>query len=203
MRRYFRTIIKVLGLAILIPVLLLAFAAADFAWRMRSTFDPAEEPGLAVVFTGQFARTHAGLDLLEAGKVQRLLISGVNPRAGMNVGTFSNQFNLSKMLNSALDDGRLSLGEQADNTLENALETRCWVAHMPASKPVVLITSSWHLPRASIALERALIRHKVERYGVSDGLPSRDFILDEFTKYLAMRVIGYWWMITGKPDFKC
>lgn len=202
-RRRVPPLLKGLGFAILAGVLLLGLAAADFAWRMVSTFNPGDGSDLGVVFTGQFVRTYAGLELLEDRKIGRLFISGVNIGAGMPEQNFVKQFNLSPMLIHALDDGRLSLGERGEDTLENALETRCWLARIASGKPVVLITSTWHLPRASIVLERTARRHRVERYGVSDGLMSWDIIRDEFFKYLATRAISLWWLISGKPEFEC
>lgn len=194
---------KGISLFLLAGILTLGLAVADFARRMVSTFNPGRGTDLGVVFTGQFVRTDIGLRLLEDGQIKRLFISGVNIGAGMPPQNFVRQFKLSPALIQALGDGQLSLGENGQDTLQNALETRCWLARFPSDQPVVLITSRWHMPRASIVLERTVRGNRIERYNVDDGLMSADRLLDEFAKYLATRAISFWWLIAGKPNFEC
>ena len=164
---------------------LVLLALAVFANGMRSTFDAEMQPVVAVVFTGQFSRVEHGLALLAEGRVAALMISGVNPRAGMTVQGFADQFRLDDNLRAALRDGRLVLGPRADNTLENAFETRCWLAQQPARVPVVLITSARHMPRAALALWAVASGRPVLRLVIAeDDIPAAVFAR-EFLRFTA------------------
>jgi uncharacterized SAM-binding protein YcdF (DUF218 family) len=178
-------------LALLLASAALAALAVDFARRTGSTA-PATGPlpATAVVFTGQFARVHAGLSLLREGRVARLFISGVNPGAGIRVQGFADQFGLDAGLREALATGRLLLGPHAQTTAENAVETACWFRAQGLTGPVVLITGRAHMPRASLALERALPGAEVVRWPLPPDLeagPARTLVL-EFGKYAGTRL---------------
>lgn len=165
-------------------LLLIALAVGDFARRTQSSFEPAAQPVPAVVFTGQYSRVHAGLDLHERGRIGPVLISGVNPGAGISFDGFADQFKLSPALRDALGAGTLALASGANNTFENAQEARGWVAKLPKDQPVVLITSRHHMPRASVALEIATGDRKVLRYAVDDEDVGYQGVMREFGKYL-------------------
>ena len=146
-------------------------------------------PVNAVVFTGQFDRVRAGLAFLASGEIQHLLISGVNRGAGIHPERFATQFSLGKDMRTALSQGRLVLGVHATTTLENAAETRCWLRGIHHEGPILLITGTAHMPRASIALEHALPGTEVRRITVDkeerEGL--RGAVFHEFAKYGATR----------------
>lgn len=172
---------RVIGFALL---LLMAFAIGDFARRTQTTFVASAVSLPGVVFTGQFSRVDAGLDLLEHGFVTPLLISGANPGAGISVTGFADQFKLSPALRTALTAGTLVLGADANSTLENVQEARRWLSKLPAEHAVVLITSRFHLPRASLALEQALGDRHVLRYAVPDDAVQYVGVIVEFWKYV-------------------
>jgi uncharacterized SAM-binding protein YcdF (DUF218 family) len=168
------------GLAVLITALW------DFGRRMETT---AHHPGLsaqaAIVFTGQFNRVREGLDLLERSEIRQLFVSGVNRKAGMTPARFVAQFELDRSSQEALAEGRLVLGPAARSTFQNVSETRCWLQSQGVQGPVLLITSARHMPRASVALERALPNLQVLRLSVSDGPTGLSTFAKEFMKYLA------------------
>ena len=141
------------------PLLILAGSGGvlyvDFTARMQSTADGTDLPKTAVIFTGQFDRIRAGLRLLEEGRIERLFVSGVNAKAGLDVGRFADQFGLSPEQGMLLSSGGIILAPDANTTLENAIETRCWLTSHQDIDAVILITSRRHLARASLALERA------------------------------------------------
>ena len=143
-----------------------------------------------MVFTGQFDRVFAGLKLLREGRVERLFISGVNPGAGIQKERFATQFSLDADLRQALASGRLALGEQAQNTLENGAETACWRQERSLSGPLLLITSCLHMPRASLALERSLPEVTVVRLclGGATKAVAPKILMKEFLKFLATLV---------------
>jgi uncharacterized SAM-binding protein YcdF (DUF218 family) len=166
-------------------VLLTLLAVGDFARRTQSTFDASTPRAAGVVFTGQFSRVYVGLDLLEHGRVTPLLISGANGGAGIPVAGFAKQFQLSPALKAALSNGQLVLASGADTTFQNAYETRQWLATLPKGQPVVLITSRFHMPRASAALELAVENRRVLRYVVAEEAPvTRNHIATEWAKFV-------------------
>lgn len=177
--------------ALLVLVTIVALSFGDFYRRTRSTFVPTAHPLPGVVFTGQFSRVRAGLDLFERGHIAPLLISGTNPGAGIPMAGFADQFNLSAMLRTALAGGAIVLGAEAKNTFENARETRQWLNTVTPGQPVVLITSQLHMPRASLALEQAVSDRQVLRYAVVEDTVRHDAVAVEFWKHLGTLVLGW------------
>lgn len=176
--------VRSLLLAMAAVVAVLVAAALDFARRTQSTYVPSRGPLPGVVFTGQFNRVHAGLALMEVGAITPLLISGANPGTGITVAGFANQFQLSPALRTALATGRLVLGPGANNTFENAQEARQWLVSQFPGQTVVLITSRFHMPRASLALEQALGDRVVVRFCVKEDTVQFSGVTREFAKYL-------------------
>ena len=165
-------------------LLLRVIAVGYFARRTQSTFLPSAVQRPGVVFTGEFSRVHAGLDLLERGFVMPLLISGTNPGAGISVTGFADQFELSPALRAALAAGTLVLGPAANNTFENPQEARHWLSTLASDQPVVLITSRFHLLRASLALEQALGERQVLRYAQAEDEVRYVGVFVEFWKFV-------------------
>lgn len=180
--------LRIAGWALLLLVVL---AVGDFYRRTKSTFVPAKSPLPGVVFTGQFSRVFAGLDLLERGQIAPLLISGTNPGAGIRVAGFADQFKLSATLRTALAAGALVLAADANNTIENARETRHWLNTISTTQPIVLITNQFHMPRASLALEQAVKGRQVLRYCVTENMVRYEGVAVEFWKYLGTHVFGW------------
>lgn len=182
------TSLRLFGCALL---LLIALAVGDFYRRTQSTFVPTQPPPPGVVFTGQFSRVHAGLNLLERGQITLLLISGVNQGAGIPAASFADQFQLSATLRVAIAAGALVLATDANNTIENARETRHWLTTLSTTQPIVLITNQLHMPRASLALEQALKGRQVLRYCVTESMVRYESVAVEFWKYLGTHVFGW------------
>jgi uncharacterized SAM-binding protein YcdF (DUF218 family) len=121
--------------------------------------DRIHQVSAAVVFTGQFERVDVGLRLAESGAVPRLYISGVNGNAGMDPPHFVEQFSLR---NPDIADLRRLVaccaewGKRANNTFQNAEDTKCWVDRRALTGPLLLITSRQAMARAMTALSGAL-----------------------------------------------
>ena len=177
---------------LVVAVGLVLASVMDFVQRTRTNFEPTVTPLPGVVFTGQFNRVYTGLALLERGALSPLLISGTNRPAGITIEKFVGQFKLSPKLQAGLADGTLVLSAGAHNTFENAAETRRWLATLHANSPVVLVTSRFHLPRASLALEKALAGRVVLRVGVPEDSASYRIVLIEWGKFVWTRVVGEW-----------
>ncbi len=194
-----RTIVRILALIGAVAVVLGALLL-DFVNRATTPERTGDLPGTAVVFTGDFDRIRAGLDLLSEGRVDRLFITGVNGDAGLDPERFATQFSLPPEQVQWLDTGRIVLAPDAHTTIENAWETGCWLDRQPdAGRAVALITSRSHMARASVALRNELWPVGVVRV-VSDpgeAFDIRQLSLLDFAEYAATWAItllphGFW-----------
>lgn len=175
--------------------LVLGLLVLDFLNRSDVTTTPDVLPRTAIVFTGQYDRIHLGLDLLTAGRVDQLFITGVNRPAGLGVDRFVRQFELTPQEITWLETGRIVLAEDANSTFENAWETGCWLRGQGDIDAVTLITERSHMPRASIALRHEIWPLRVARV-YTDALADYDPLvidLQDFGAYIAT------WGITLLP----
>lgn len=144
-----------------------------------------------VVLTGGAERLSEAFDLLAQGNAQRLLITGVN------VETTDREIvrlhpGSERWLACCVD-----LDRRAMNTIGNAVETREWVSER-GFRRVIVVTSSWHMPRTMMELGRALPEVELIPYPVvagRDGSPgdwpdlaSLRLLVTEYAKYLAALV---------------
>ena len=132
-----------LSLRLCVAVMLLYLAGfAYFAHKVSNiSEDVPENADGIVVLTGGPARIASGVKLLEEGKGERLLISGVHEATTPKA--LSAQIeNSEKYFDCCID-----LGKQALNTKGNAIEAAEW-AKKNGYKSVVVVTASYHLPRA-------------------------------------------------------
>ena len=174
----------------------LAGAVAFFAGFNRYAHDaltgplgpPDVEAQAAVVLTGRSdARLRAGVALVERGQVERLLISGVYraataPEVQAVAGGSDEAFACC-----------IDLGKQAGSTIGNAREVQAWVAQHGIRR-LVLVTETYHMPRALLEVRRAIPGVQVIPYGireapydVTDAWSNQRVLrglLLEYTKYL-------------------
>ncbi|AHB47587.1 hypothetical protein W911_02845 [Hyphomicrobium nitrativorans NL23] len=117
-----------------------------------------------VVLTGGQTRISEAARLLEDGRGKRLLISGVNPKAGRP----------SLMRISGLGEDIFSccvdLGYAALNTVGNAAETQRWAEAFGYDR-LIVVTAAYHMPRSLAELARAmpnveLVPHPVAPEGI-------------------------------------
>ena len=145
-----------------------------------------------VVLTGGPERIAEGYKLLVAGRAQRMLISGVNPEVKAK--------DLARLVgDDKKDKGQgkfdccVDLGRQAVDTIGNAAETANWVKKRGYGS-VILVTSTYHLPRATLELRRAMPGLEIMPYPVFQDKLHLDgwwrypgtmrLLLSEYTKYL-------------------
>lgn len=102
-----------------------------------------------VVLTGAERRIEAGLKLLREGSGGRLLISGMNPR------TSPSDVLRHAGATDALAPCCIDFGYEAQDTVGNAVETKAWVERHGFSR-LVVVTSSYHMPRSLTELALAL-----------------------------------------------
>jgi uncharacterized SAM-binding protein YcdF (DUF218 family) len=126
---------------------------------MRDNAPAGERADGIVVLTGGDFRIVEGAKLLKNGAADRLLISGVNPQ--------TSQDDLIKLsgLPAAKFACCVDLGYAAQDTLGNAEEARTW-AHSRKATRLIVVTSSYHMPRSLAELALAmpdieLIAHSV------------------------------------------
>ena len=114
----------------------------------EETEPPARAQGI-VVLTGGPDRIAEGLDLLRSGYGRRILITGVHGR------TSREDLERSHGIDPRLAACCIDLDWQALNTRGNAEEAARW-ARQNAYRDLILVTSSWHMPRATEELRRAM-----------------------------------------------
>lgn len=137
-----------------------------------------------VVFTGGQGRVEAGFDVLDKfDGVAYLLISGVNPsttRAEM----FKHN-NLSPPPENF--SGQIELDYRGQTTFGNIAQTEAW-AKKHNLQQVVLVTSSYHVPRAALLLKQRLPGVDVVVYPVVPEAVGWRVLLAEYLKYSAVRL---------------
>jgi uncharacterized SAM-binding protein YcdF (DUF218 family) len=178
---------KALGIGLLVA--LMAWGIG-FAWFIeiagRAGSAPAHSDGI-VAFTGGAERVETALRLLAEQRGDKLLLSGIGggaelaelaPRAGVDPTPLAS---------------RVTLGRSATTTRGNAQETAAW-ARANAIHSLLVVTASYHMPRALAELSRALPDVALyplpvvsaERPG-NATVPLR-LIAEEYVKYLATQV---------------
>jgi uncharacterized SAM-binding protein YcdF (DUF218 family) len=168
--------------------------AGGFGWFLWSL--PADEIVLhrdadgIVVLTGGASRISDAIELLAAGRGQRLLISGLN-RATTSGEISRLNPEYGHIVSCCVDFDR-SL-----NTLGNAIETRHWVESR-GFRSLIVVTSSYHMPRAIAEIAHQLPEVALLPYPViADKLHaepwwthgmSMKLMFSEYLKYVVARM---------------
>lgn len=112
---------------------------------------------------GSGLRIAAGIKLVETGAADHLLISGVNP-------------NVTMVEIAALAGGPPSiyeccveLGYQAETTIGNAIEAANWARENEYTS-LIIVTSSYHMPRSLIVLGRTMPDISLQPYPVQSRI---------------------------------
>jgi uncharacterized SAM-binding protein YcdF (DUF218 family) len=139
-----------------------------------------------VVLTGGELRLLAGARLLKEGRGARLLISGVN------LHTSRQDLRRLSGLSERLFAARVDI-DYANTTIDNAEETKAW-AEAKGYRKLIVVTSSYHMPRSLTELSRAMPEVFLVPYPVvpsrfkarqwwTDGFTAR-VLLAEYAKFL-------------------
>lgn len=161
-----------------LSVLLIAWLLG-FAVFMLSLGQPAgdEKTDAIVVPTGSAGRIDRGVKLIQAGAARRMLVTGVARDVRPH------ELALQYDAPTTLFDCCIDLGFEAVDTRSNANETAAWVNSRDV-RSVRLVTSDWHMARASLELRNSL-GDGVEVIG--DPVPESPrlgFLFLEYNKYL-------------------
>lgn len=144
-------------MASLIAVLAMAVVSALFAGFLRFSAqvpnaDPRAKPSAQgiVALTGDTARVRDAVELLAAGRASRLLITGVNPTTtGPELAASTPGFGY--LFKCCID-----LGYKALNTVGNAAEARQWATREGFRHSLIVVTSTYHMPRALAEMAAAM-----------------------------------------------
>ncbi len=150
---------------------------------------PDERTDAVVVLTGGPLRLKTGLEILEAGKAQKLFVTGVAPRVEMNALLHAAK----KSPESESVNCCIVLGHEAADTAGNAAETRQWMER-EGFHSLRLVTASYHMPRSLLEFRRAMPDVTIVAHPVfPEGFMRNDWwawpgtlklIVSEYQKYL-------------------
>ncbi|GGY45087.1 YdcF family protein [Parvularcula lutaonensis] len=153
--------------------------------------DPARasERGIVVLTGGGGHRIEEGLALHARGLGDRVLISGVNPR--------TTKSDLAPMGDPERLACCVDLGPYARTTRGNAIESRDWL-RQNGYTTALLVTSDFHLPRATIELRRSAPEISVigvpvasvsaPEQGWMSKISAWRLLVGEYLKYLVVRM---------------
>ena len=160
--------------------------AIGFLWFVVALPRPADEAvrtDAVIVPTGGAGRIARGLEVLDKGLAEKLLVSGVDPE--VKPGEFAAEFGVSAEEMACC----VTLGHDAVDTRSNAAETAKWVAKNEV-RSLRLVTTDWHMRRTAGELDRALPDNVTV---IRDAVPSQPqfaTLFLEYHKLLASRAAG-------------
>jgi uncharacterized SAM-binding protein YcdF (DUF218 family) len=132
--------------------LLLAWGVGFFVYVWTLAKEPSDHTTVVdgiVVLTGGQGRIASGLVLFKKGLGRHFFISGVHK--GVQAKQLARHQSLPSELHDYLQDSHL--GYDAQNTIENAIETAAWIKnHKIAS--IRLVTADYHIRRSVLEFER-------------------------------------------------
>lgn len=125
------------------------FVYADAAAKGKPKDDGARADGIVVLTGDGGGRVSEGFKLLEEDRAERLLISGVNPKAT------DREVMLAQDAPPALFQCCTDIGREATDTIGNAKETAQW-AKQHGFKRIIVVTSDFHMARSLTELRMAM-----------------------------------------------
>jgi uncharacterized SAM-binding protein YcdF (DUF218 family) len=144
---------RLAGAASLLLSMVAALVISDFS-RFISRLEPRERPDVVaadgiVALTGGAERISEAITLLANKRAKRLLITGVNQSTSAGALSAATP-ETADLLTCCID-----LDRNALNTVGNALEAARWV-HENDFRSIIVVTSSYHMPRSLMELRRVL-----------------------------------------------
>ena len=139
-----------------------------------------EKTDAIVVLTGGAKRFERGLDMLQRGNAQRLLVSGVERT--VKPGELAAQYRADERIFACCID----LGRESVDTRSNAEEVGRWLTKH-RFRSIRLITTDWHMPRARFELSRRLPAEVEVLSDAIESNPAFRQLFTEYNKYLLRR----------------
>ena len=173
-----------------VAVTLLAGAMAfcgGFAWFVHQVDRPSHAPPFTdgiVAFTGGPERVETALRLLAEGRADRLLLSGIG--GGAELTELARRAGVDPLPLAS----RVTIDRSAVTTRGNATDTAEW-ARANGIHSLLVVTSSYHMPRALTELARALPEVELHPLSVAPAerpdraTPPLRLMAEEYIKYLA------------------
>ena len=186
--------------------LLLAFIAgfALFSTYVSTMMAPTaqRDADAIIVLTGGQSRIDVAIDLLKSGKGKRLLISGVNPVAGLE------DLRRATGADESLFSCCVDIDRAALDTIGNAAESARWM-QANAYASVILVTNNYHMPRSMLEMRRISDSVEILPYPVvnarldkGEWLTRPDalrVLFTEYTKFLAAFARGLFAGLVPEP----
>ena len=183
-----------LALAATIPVIA---TVGFFAFATSIATEPSPLPPRAdgmIVLTGGAERVSDAIRLLADGHARRLLITGVSP------GTSALDIAKHTAVTAQILDCCVDLGYAARNTAGNAEEAGRWARDHGIRGSIIIVTSSYHMPRALVEMRRRLAGYELIAFPVvPERLRDRSWwndlelfrvVATEYVKFLYARARG-------------
>ena len=179
--------------ALLVAALIWTVGLLSFAARIETSTPVAEPPRadgiVALTGAGSNERLAAAVSLLEDGKAQRMLVSGVNPEASReDIRTVSKAVR-------RLYDCCVDLDFTAADTVGNARETADWANNL-RYRSLIVVTADYHMPRAMLELRATMPDIDLRPYPVATRIVNAKrwwrtsggarLMIVEYSKYLAI-----------------
>jgi uncharacterized SAM-binding protein YcdF (DUF218 family) len=195
MRGLVRALIRLL-LVVMVVVTPIGIGFVRFVDSLPPPTDDRSHTDAIVVLTGGSDRVATGLALLEAGKGDRLFVSGVHP--GVDAEELL-RIDRNPVSPAPPDPGlarRMDLGDTAGDTFGNSVETVQWM-RANRYRSMRLVTADYHMRRALIefrmeAPDIRIVPNPVHPPGMDTQRWWRDratfnLLLGEYGKYLIAR----------------
>lgn len=158
-----------------------------FVWFSTTLPQPVDDvhTQAVIVPTGSAGRIERGLEVLNQGSAQMMLVTGVDRE--VKPAEFAAQFEVPDFTMECC----VTLGFKAVDTRSNAEETAQWLRRNKVTS-IRLVTADWHMRRAAYELTKRIPANTVfERDAVSSE-PSFRILFLEYHKLLASRISGIW-----------
>ncbi|MCS0495232.1 YdcF family protein [Ancylobacter mangrovi] len=197
LRRVRRLVRAALVLVVAALVSVLAGFALFVASLQGREAQPTRSADGIVVLTGGAERIPDATILLAQHRGQRLLITGVHPSTTLT------EIGRAAQVPDDVLKCCVELGRSALNTRGNAIETAQW-ARERGFHSLLVVTSSWHMPRALVELRRAMpdielvpfpvVAREDEEKGLRSTLASARLLFGEYVKF-----VGTWLGVRSWP----
>ncbi|WP_239807356.1 YdcF family protein [Croceicoccus hydrothermalis] len=160
--------------------------ALGFAWFALVLPQPAGDTrtDAVVVLTGGAGRIERGLDVLERGWADRMLISGVDPEVKPE--ELAAEYDIPADLLQCC----IALGYDAVDTRSNADEAAMW-ADAQGYRTLRLVTSDWHMRRALFDVKQTLDPGMTVLVDAVPTEPSMFMLFLEYHKFVARHVADW------------
>jgi len=164
-----------------IPLILWALG---FIWFTVALPQPAPQSrtDAIVVPTGSGGRIQRGLEMLQSGAAEQMLVTGVD--ASVQPDEFVTQFDVPQRVM----DCCVTLGFSALDTRGNARETAEWLAERDYTS-LRLVTADWHMRRAAAELQDQLPDDVDVLRDAVRSQPSLATLFIEYHKLIAVRTL--------------